>query len=330
MTQPIWKLVFATDYSALYTDETGVYEPELVIAQEIDDENTFEVFRFSCDQLVNLTVSTVPEDESVARDAEISGDIERASLIRAANATTVLVTRHIAESYLEGTLPHPITSYGEWFADSLASVAATCDHASIVEDLCSDDIATRARAYESIGGHHGYNNLDHKPDTWTEAEMSTWPERGPAIDEDDFISGYIECALWCGVISPDEEACENMSGMEGEDHLLTDAARAEIEADCRSFIAGNGRLLALYVIAGRTASDAGHDFYLTRNGHGAGFWDRGLPGSLGDDLTRASKPYGSQSLQAEWDPADCEIEDEDHEDYLAPDDRNVIALHVCG
>lgn len=28
----------------------------------------------------------------------------------------------------------------------------------------------------------------------------------------------------------------------------------------------------------------GHDLALTRNGHGAGFWDRGL-GSLGDELT---------------------------------------------
>ena len=35
----------------------------------------------------------------------------------------------------------------------------------------------------------------------------------------------------------------------------------------------------------------GHDFWLTRNGHGAGFWDRGL-GTLGDDLTTRSHAYG--------------------------------------
>lgn len=37
----------------------------------------------------------------------------------------------------------------------------------------------------------------------------------------------------------------------------------------------------------------GHDFCLTRNGHGAGFWDRGL-GELGDRLTAACRPYGTQ------------------------------------
>jgi len=34
----------------------------------------------------------------------------------------------------------------------------------------------------------------------------------------------------------------------------------------------------------------GHDFFLTRNGHGAGFWDRGY-GAAGDRLTKATKPY---------------------------------------
>lgn len=36
----------------------------------------------------------------------------------------------------------------------------------------------------------------------------------------------------------------------------------------------------------------GHDFALTRDGHGAGFWDRGL-GVIGDRLTDAAKVYGS-------------------------------------
>ena len=38
-----------------------------------------------------------------------------------------------------------------------------------------------------------------------------------------------------------------------------------------------------------------HDFWLTRNGHGVGFWDRGL-GKLGDLLTDAAKTYGSADL----------------------------------
>lgn len=39
------------------------------------------------------------------------------------------------------------------------------------------------------------------------------------------------------------------------------------------------------------ATQAGHDFILTANHHGAGFWDRGL-GDAGDTLTEAAHPYG--------------------------------------
>lgn len=35
----------------------------------------------------------------------------------------------------------------------------------------------------------------------------------------------------------------------------------------------------------------GHDLWLTRNGHGAGFWDRGL-GEAGDYLTDVAKKMG--------------------------------------
>ena len=43
------------------------------------------------------------------------------------------------------------------------------------------------------------------------------------------------------------------------------------------------------------ADQIGHDFWLTRNGHGAGFWDRGL-GDLGDRLTELCRPYGEAYL----------------------------------
>ena len=40
---------------------------------------------------------------------------------------------------------------------------------------------------------------------------------------------------------------------------------------------------------------AGHDFWLTRNGHGAGFWDRGL-GEAGKKLTDAAHAFGECNL----------------------------------
>lgn len=42
-------------------------------------------------------------------------------------------------------------------------------------------------------------------------------------------------------------------------------------------------------------TDVGHNFVLSKNHHGTGFWDRGL-GELGDKLHKACDPYGNTSL----------------------------------
>ncbi len=77
---------------------------------------------------------------------------------------------------------------------------------------------------------------------------------------------------------------------------LSDEARADIEADCRSW----WRRLGCYVVSDVCADvgtegpivQAGHDFYFTRQGHGAGFWDGDWPEVYGDKLTEAAKCYG--------------------------------------
>lgn len=65
-------------------------------------------------------------------------------------------------------------------------------------------------------------------------------------------------------------------------------------------------LLDEYLVKG-TADQFGHDMTLTRNGHGAGFWDRGL-GELGDKLTDWAKTLSEinafddfvSDVPAEW------------------------------
>lgn len=54
---------------------------------------------------------------------------------------------------------------------------------------------------------------------------------------------------------------------------------------------------------GYPESYAGHDLWLTRSGHGAGYWDRGL-GELGDRLTEAAKSYGSPDDHTPYDCGD--------------------------
>jgi hypothetical protein len=70
-------------------------------------------------------------------------------------------------------------------------------------------------------------------------------------------------------------------------------------------------------VSGLDASQTGHDIILTANGHGAGFWDRGL-GARGDRLTEASKPYGSLDSEfALWgDYADDDLHCADEVAYL--------------
>lgn len=70
-------------------------------------------------------------------------------------------------------------------------------------------------------------------------------------------------------------------------------SRAIMRAECDEFIAHNW---ALIQETGQSAEQCGHDFWLTRNGHGVGFWDRGYPVALGDALTRAARIAGSRDL----------------------------------
>jgi hypothetical protein len=67
---------------------------------------------------------------------------------------------------------------------------------------------------------------------------------------------------------------------------------ANAEKDCADFQAANAEDLTEI-----DSAQAGHDFWLTRNRHGAGFWDRGY-GAVGDRLTAAAHAYGSVDLYA--------------------------------
>lgn len=115
---------------------------------------------------------------------------------------------------------------------------------------------------------------------------------------DEFTRGYIDCAFWS---ETDER--EPSGGQPLEDNYtsadLSDEARAQIIADCGSFQAHHAEWLKrAYVSAGYGgASRAGHDFMLTRNGHGVGFWDRGL-GEVGELLSDAARACGSFGLYA--------------------------------
>lgn len=113
---------------------------------------------------------------------------------------------------------------------------------------------------------------------------------------DEFTQGYVECLLWSECMSDEDGNClGNFDDTYGPENISPEGLE-EIIRDCADFQESNVEDLDEYEDDhGMTRSQAGHDFCLTRNGHGAGFWDRGT-GDVGDRLTKASKPYGTQSL----------------------------------
>jgi hypothetical protein len=108
---------------------------------------------------------------------------------------------------------------------------------------------------------------------------------------DAFTRAYIECALWSSTDNSDDSGGEPLDRNYSIDDIAP-ATLATMVRDCAAFQAEHADNLAEC-----DGSDEynGHDLWLTRNGHGAGFWDRGY-GPVGDRLTAACKACGSVDL----------------------------------
>ena len=106
-------------------------------------------------------------------------------------------------------------------------------------------------------------------------------------DLDDFTAGYTECALWASSDDDGEPLSERLNW---ED--IAESCIHRMCVDCAKFQADNRVMLAN---SGLDAGQQGHDFWLTRNRHGSGFWDRNL-GQVGDILTAAAHSFGECGL----------------------------------
>jgi hypothetical protein len=103
---------------------------------------------------------------------------------------------------------------------------------------------------------------------------------------DEFLQSYLIAALWSSKDS-EEEYFDGKYSI----HDLEDTCMLWAERDCERFQKENAEHLE-----GLDDSQCGNDFWLTRNGHGAGFWDRGYPKEISDALTNSSKAFGELSL----------------------------------
>lgn len=116
-------------------------------------------------------------------------------------------------------------------------------------------------------------------------------------DLDEFTRHYITCALWAENDQSDPET----GGDPLDDNFdIGDIAPECLEAmvaDCAKFQKENADDIATWEDGQYTAEEmAGHDFWLTRNGHGAGFWDGDWKKKVGERLTTACEKFGNVDL----------------------------------
>jgi hypothetical protein len=112
-------------------------------------------------------------------------------------------------------------------------------------------------------------------------------------DIDVMFDQYVETALWSSTADDD-------TPLDRLDAEVADSALASMRKDVESFARENAHLIESADVAthryGRWGR-AGHDFWLTRNGHGAGFWDGDWePEATAERLTDAAHAYGETYL----------------------------------
>jgi hypothetical protein len=98
-----------------------------------------------------------------------------------------------------------------------------------------------------------------------------------------FYEAFLDCALWS---STDDNGKPLEDTYEACDIDLV--CRDRLKLECQDFYDAHYDDLSLH----GSWEQGGHDFWLTRCGHGTGFWDRGT-GEVGDRLTAAAKIWGS-------------------------------------
>lgn len=123
---------------------------------------------------------------------------------------------------------------------------------------------------------------------------------------DDFTRAYIVCALWTGIEYPeDHEMADRDKDYSGDPSELDQATLESMMTQCKEFQAQASAIIAAADATGEcergpdcdtALARAGHDFWLTRNGHGAGFWDGDWPEPYATQLDDLSKVFGESDL----------------------------------
>jgi hypothetical protein len=108
---------------------------------------------------------------------------------------------------------------------------------------------------------------------------------------DDFQKGYVEAALWSSMDNSNDSGGDPLDKNYSPENIAPETLQ-EMVQDCNDFVQVAAAQLEQ---SGLDDVQAGRDFWLSRNGHGAGYFDRGL-GQIGEELQKLAKSYGSYDL----------------------------------
>lgn len=119
---------------------------------------------------------------------------------------------------------------------------------------------------------------------------------GPQDSLSEFATAYIVAALWSSI---DDDGNPLDDGY-GREDIAPDTIQAML-ADCRAFYTAHES--AIHCDGGPTGPDgssqtemAGNAFWLTRCGHGAGFWDGDWPEPHATELSDSAESFGDFDL----------------------------------
>ncbi len=106
---------------------------------------------------------------------------------------------------------------------------------------------------------------------------------------DRMTKAYLEAALWATTDNSTPSGGEPLdANYDIGDFTLK--ALQEAKADCENFYQDNEYDLAN---AGLNMEEIGHNFFLSRNGHGSGFFDLPLLGETKNRLQKSAKVWGT-------------------------------------
>lgn len=117
-------------------------------------------------------------------------------------------------------------------------------------------------------------------------------------DLNKMTNSYLFCAIWCGTDSDNND--EPLDKNFDVDDFIEESKKIASE-DCEKFYKESKKIIEKVMEKHNVEiSSIGHDFYLSRNGHGAGFFDRGW-GKLGDYLQIAARRYKETYVEIDSD-----------------------------